>query len=94
MKNDEKNEIFIFLEKVSERLEKAPEGLWRAPEGLSKFFRAWKAIAKIYKKVHEECFAQHVDGAPSTAQRFCELFRLEKSAGRRKIRSRPNNDSS
>ena len=60
MKKYEKIEILVFLENVSESLRKSPEGLWTV-------FGAWNATHKVYEKVHEECFAQHVDGAPSTA---------------------------
>ena len=99
MKNDEKLKNFIFLEKVSESLREAPGGLRRPPEGLSTIFRAWNPMHEKIDKVFKECFAQHVDGAPSTApsgakHSFRQLFRLEKSTGRRKIRSRPFNDSS
>ena len=67
MKNDEKLNIFIFLEKVAESLREAPGGLRRPREGLSTIFRAWNPMHKNFEKVHKECFAQHVDGAPSTA---------------------------
>ena len=91
MKNDEKIKN-SFLEKVSERLRKAPEGLRRARESLSTVFHAWNPTLEISKKFTEECFAQYVDGAPSTAP--SELFRVEKWTGRRKTRSRPFNDLS
>ena len=67
MKNAEKMKFLIFLEKVSEGLGKAPGGLRRPREGLSTIFRAWEAMHKKIEKVHKECFAPHVDGAPSTA---------------------------
>ena len=67
MKNDEKLKIFIFVEKVSESLRKAPGGLRRPRKGLSTLFRAWEPMHEKIEKVHKECFAQHVDGAPSTA---------------------------
>ena len=59
--------IDISLEKVSGRLGKAPGGLRRAPEGLWTIFGAWNATLENMKKFTEECFAQYVDGAPSTA---------------------------
>ena len=59
--------IDIFLEKASGRLGEAPGGLRRAPEGLSDIFRAWNPTLAISNKFTEECFAQRVDGAPSTA---------------------------
>ena len=43
-----------------------PEG----SEGLRGFlilFRAWEPMLEKIEKVLKECFAQHVDGAPSTA---------------------------
>ena len=99
MENIKKMKILIFLEEVSEKLEKAPGGFRKASEGFWTVLDAWNATSEEYEKVHEECFAQYVDGAPSTApsgakHSFRELFRLEKSTGRRKIRSRPFNDSS
>ena len=48
--------------------------------------------AQKIEKVHKECFAQHVDGAPSTAP--SELFSARKVDRPAKTRSRPFNDSS
>ena len=59
--------LFLFVEKVSERLGKGPGGLRRAPGGLETIFGAGNATLENMKKFTEECFAQHVDGAPSTA---------------------------
>ena len=67
MKSNEKNEIFIFLEKAPESLRKAPGGPRRPQEGLSTILGAWKPMQEKNEKVLKECFAQHVDGAPSTA---------------------------
>ena len=114
--------VCVFLDKVSESPREAPEGLERPREGLSTIFRAWESMHEKNEKVHKECFAQHVDGAPSTApsfkldsrdardsklsrlfsdevsdgakHSFRELFRIGKSTARRKVRSRPFNDSS
>ena len=47
--------------------EKSPGGLRTAPEGPWTIFCAWNATLDSMKKFTEECFAQHVDGAPSTA---------------------------
>ena len=67
MENDEKHKNFIFLEKVSESLRKAPgasEGSRKAP---GDFWAPGIWRSKISENFTEECFAQHVDGAPSTA---------------------------
>ena len=74
MKNDEKIENFMFLEKASESLRKAPGGLRGPPEGFSRIFGAWNATLEKSKKFTEECFAQHVDGAPSTAPSSVNFF--------------------
>ena len=68
MKNDENMKIFIFLEKVSQSLGEAQKDLRRPPEGLLIICRTWNATDENMKKFTEECFAQHVDGAPSTAR--------------------------
>ena len=59
------------------RFGKAPGGLRRPLEGLSDIFRAWNATLEFAKKFTEECFAQHVDGAPSTAPSSVNFFGSE-----------------
>ena len=72
MEKDEKQ--YFVLEKVSESLRKAPGDLRKAPFSRLAVFGACKPIAEKSKKFTEECFAQHVDGAPSTAPRSVNFF--------------------
>ena len=65
--NDEKMKNFMFLEKVAGSLGKAPGGLRRPPGAPRQFFEHGIGRLTNSKKFTEECFAQHVDGAPSTA---------------------------
>ena len=90
MENQNKN----IIEKVPKSLRKAPGGLQRPPEGLSMILEAWNAALGKIEKVHRRVLRTTRRRRSIDRLKFRELFRLEKPTGRRKIRSRPNNDSS
>ena len=103
VENDEKLEIFDFSEKCSGEVEETfarplksfcdPLACFPALAGsaepssksLQSVLFEVLSIFELLERRDKECGAKHS---------FCELCRLKKLTGRRKIRSWPNNDSS